>query len=186
MKSEVSALMDDALESATGERLCDRLGRDPELRRAWSQYHLVGDVLRGTPDCAFDVTAQVLSRLADEPTALSQFRKMRGREPSRWSRYVMPLAASVMGIGAVGWVAQTLNAPSEVSLAVSGAPAVVVPRANDSFAVSTAPPDIIEPAKVSQVRQYLFVHQGYSLESSIQGVAPYVRTVSDEREGGAR
>jgi sigma-E factor negative regulatory protein RseA len=186
MKSDVSALMDSALEDRTGQRLVDRLGGDAELRQAWSRYHLIGDALRGTPECGVDITARVLARLVDEPAVIAPNRQVRGPQRSRFSRHVLPLAASIVGIGAVGWVAHTLNPPSEVTVAAGNAPLVTLQRGDRTLASAPAPAEIVQPASVSQVRQYLFAHQGYSMESSIQGVAPYVRTVSDEREGAAR
>lgn len=186
MKSDVSALMDGAQETAPAQTLFDRLGRDRDLRDAWSRYHLIGDVLRGSTYGGMDVTRRVMDQLADEPTVLFPRRRPRSMERNRWSRYLMPLAASVMGISAVGWVAQTLNSPSMPLVAAVKPPTTVAQRADRQSAPPVMPTDAIEPADVSQVRHYLFAHQGYSLESSFQGIPPYVRTVSDERGGRVR
>jgi hypothetical protein len=42
---------------------------------------------------------------------------------------------------------------------------------------------VAEPAKVpvtSATQDYLFAHQAFSPRNSLQGMAPYVRSVSDE------
>lgn len=88
-----------------------------------------------------------------------------------------------MGIGAVGWIAQALHQPQAVSVAKIQDPVQVQAV---RLPVAAAANDTTEPTKLSHVRAYLFAHQGYSMESSIQGVAPYVRTVADAREVGAR
>jgi len=182
MKSDVSALMDDALDEGSQASLFDRFNRDRSLLQAWSRYHLIGDALRGSSALTTDITDQVLARLADEPTVLAPVHSAKRRRGVL--RYALPLAASVMGIGAVGWVAQSLNPSQDVSVAtIQGR---VARQPTQPPTVTAAANDTIEPAKPSQVRAYLFAHQGYSMESSIQGVAPYVRTVADAREGSAR
>jgi sigma-E factor negative regulatory protein RseA len=182
MKADVSALMDDALEGGSPKYLFDRLAQDPSLRRAWFQYHLIGDVLRGSPADNADIADRVMAKLALEPTILAPAAMPRRKRSGL--RLVLPMAASLMGIGAVAWVAQTLNPPPvgtvaalqgrESLAAVQPPSAQNVPRAG------------IEPASMSQVRPYLFAHEGYSLQNGIQGVAPYVRTVSASREGSGR
>jgi sigma-E factor negative regulatory protein RseA len=189
MKADVSALMDGALEDPSQSSVLNSLGRDPQLRRAWSEYHLIGDVLRRSPRLSSDVTARVMARLADEPTVLAP-RAAARRSPVL--RYALPLAASVMGVGAVAWVAQTLNAPEAVQVAAlkpaapsasgTGTPAVAVPQP-EAAAVPVV--EEVDATKASQVKPYLFAHQSYS-PVGIHGVANYVRIVSDTREGPAR
>ena len=182
MKSDVSALMDDALDEGSQASLFDSINRDQSLTLVWSRYHLIGDALRGSSGLDIDITDRVLARLADEPTVLAPVHSVRRRQGAL--RYALPLAASVMGIGAVGWIAQALNQPQAVPVATIQDRVPVQPV--HLPAVAAAANDPIEPTKLSHVRAYLFAHQGYSMESSIQGVAPYVRTVADAREGGAR
>jgi len=80
----------------------------------------------------------------------------------RWQ--VLSAAASVAAVALVGWVA---FGPQE-----SGPQVAVAPK-RDVVVTETAqvaPPD--------QANDYLYAHQGYSPRNSLQGVAPYVRTVS--------
>lgn len=174
MKSDVSALMDGALEDGSQTSVLNALCRDSQLRQTWSEYHLIGDALRRSPRLSSDVTRGVMERLANEPTVLAPgVQRRRGV----W-RYALPLAASVMGVGAVAWIAQTLNPPQPVTVAVVTPPSPPLPSAPVA--------DKAELAKSSQDRPYLFAHQGYSQASSIRGFANYVRIVSDSREGAAR
>ena len=185
MKSDISALMDDALDEDSQASLFDSINRDQALTQVWSRYHLIGDALRGSSGLDIDITDRVLARLADEPTVLAPVHGARRRQGAL--RYALPIAASVMGIGAVGWIAQALHQPQAVSVAkIQAAVPVQAVSLPVAAAVATAANDTVEPTKLSHVRAYLFAHQGYSMESSIQGVAPYVRTVADAREVSAR
>jgi sigma-E factor negative regulatory protein RseA len=182
MKADVSALMDDALEDGPRKALFDRLAHDPSLRQTWLEYHLIGDVLRGSTVTRSDVADRVLAALAQEPTVLAPMRVLARKRGML--RLALPIAASIMGIGAVAWVAQTLTPPPVGAVAAlqSLAPLAAAPVP----ASAVGPRDAIELASFSQVRPYLFAHQGYSLQSGIQGVTPYVRTVSAAGEGSGR
>jgi sigma-E factor negative regulatory protein RseA len=89
----------------------------------------------------------------------------------------MPIAASVMGVAAVGWVAMTLNGP-DGEVQRWPAPAVVA---------SAAPVERVSRASVeSSEREYLFAHQAMAPAAGMPGVAHYVRTVSDTRVAAER
>lgn len=190
MKAEISALMDDDLEGDAVEKALDCLDRDAGLRRSWAAYHLIGDALRRTDaGLAPDFTARVMERLAAEPTVLAP-------APARRRsalRIALPLAASLMGVGAVAWVVLSLNAPAPVQIVTIQAPAavpVVAPPAPAAPApVAQAPQRkteegaetvVVSVPQPSQVREYLMAHQGYA--PGMNGVANYVRSVSESRE----
>lgn len=95
--------------------------------------------------------------MRDTRLPLEGFQGRLHAEPSRW--FPMAAAASA-AIALVGWVAfapqpQTVPAPAPVAQVK---PVPIPAAAND----------------------YLFAHQGFSPRVSLQGMAPYVRTVSDE------
>jgi len=71
MKSDVSALMDGALEEGSQDSVLNALCRDSQLRQTWSEYHLIGDALRRSPRLSSDLTHAVMARLADEPTVFA-------------------------------------------------------------------------------------------------------------------
>jgi sigma-E factor negative regulatory protein RseA len=159
MKEKLSALVDGELEDEVQAHL-GRLRTDAELRNAWDMYHLIGDCLRG--HSSPEIAPRVIARLRDEPTVLAP---PRGRSAARrigW--YGMYAAASMAAVAVVAWTAfpgwhESAELPA------------------DSMVVSL-------PA--SEVENYLLAHQPYSHVSAMQGVAPYVRSVSEEREAVAK
>lgn len=180
MKEKVSALLDGALDEAASVRMLDSLKRDGGLRREWDHYSLIGDVLRDEPVMSADFTSRLMLRLDDEPTVLAPVRV----EPrTGWIRHFMPIAASVMGVAAVGWVAMTLNAPGTASAPLAAlkkpVPAVAVADAATSARLAAAS---AEPSE----REYLIAHQAMAPSAAMPGVAMYVRSVSDTRAAGER
>lgn len=51
-QEELSALVDEEIESSERRRLLDELGGDAEARGTWSRYHLIGETLRSDPVAA--------------------------------------------------------------------------------------------------------------------------------------
>lgn len=167
MKPDISALLDDELEPGAASRTIDALRREKELQEAWNVYHLIGDALRRYPGYSHDLSAKVMARLAEEPVLF-----VPNAQPKRTPlRFALPLAAAVMGMAAVGWVALSLNAPQPLELAAKSRPSnqPVVPVAQQS------------PS--GALKEYLVAHQAHSPSGGIQGVAPYVRSVSEIRQG---
>lgn len=167
MKSDISALIDDELEPMQAGRAIDALRHDRGLQEAWNVYHLIGDVLRRTPCHSIDLSKRVMAQLEREPVLL-----VPSAQPKRPpSRIVLPIAAAVMGMAVVGWVALSLNAPRPVELAAEPRPV------KGETPVAEAPPP-------GALKEYLVAHQTHSPSGGIQGVAPYVRMVSEIRQGG--
>lgn len=187
MKLEVSAFIDGALDESVAKSTLDALKNQPDLRQAWDTYHLIGDALRRSPTISQDFAGRVMHRLAAEPTVIASMM----RRPSSVRRLIVPLAASVMGVAGVGWVAQSLNSTESVQVAVGARPqaraaanvAVVMPvQAPQHSAVEVLAVQHAAP----QVREYLFAHQGYSPRSNIQGVGHYLRSFSDSGQSAAK
>ncbi len=114
MKENVSALLDGALDEMASSRMLESLKRDGGLRRDWEKYCLIGDVLRDEEVLSSDFTMKVMQSLADEPTVLAPVHNDVGEA---WVRHLMPIAASVMGVAAVGWVAMVLNGSDRIQCA---------------------------------------------------------------------
>jgi len=166
MKEKLSAIIDGELEGDVHADL-GRLGTDPELRAAWDVYHLIGDALRGHASPA--IAPRVISRLREEPTVLAPPRA-RSTTATRIGRYGMYAAASLAAVAVVAWTAFP-GWHTESQLAGSSvATTAEIPA--ESLVVNL-------PA--SEVENYLLAHQPYSHVSAMQGVAPYVRSVSEER-----
>ncbi len=178
MKEKVSALLDGALDDDASSRMLDSLKRDGALRREWESYCLIGDVLREEEGAlSADFTLGVMNCLDEEPTILAPVPRDAG---SQWVRHLMPIAASVVGVAAVGWVAMSFNGggqDSSLRMASARAPAVAIAAPAESVARVAA-----EPSE----REYLFAHQAMAPSAAMPGVAMYVRTVSDSRAAGER
>lgn len=165
---KISALMDNELDGQDGHQAMLRLGDTAEARECWATYHLIGDVMRGQ-HAAVDVSTRVAAALESEPTVLAPRRNDR---PSRAMTFALSAAASLSAIAVVGWMAfstQTTTQPA-VELAAAVAPA--------------AEPQLVSAPANGAVNEYLLAHQGVSPSSSLQGVAPYIRTISAQPEAG--
>jgi sigma-E factor negative regulatory protein RseA len=164
MKDRISALMDGELDDQAAAQTLDTLARDPEALDAWRTYHLISDALRDTQVLSEGFVRRVAAKLAEEPTVLAPARlRLRSGEPRRW----MALAAGVAAFALVGWLG---FAPQQ---------SAVVPVAQ---APQSAAPIDVKPALVplpTGTNDYLLAHQGFSPRVSLQGMAPYVRTVSE-------
>src|SRR5262245_30375310 len=164
MKEKLSAMIDGELESEVYTHL-GKLRADPELRNAWDVYHLIGDCLRG--HAGAEIAPRVIARLRDEPTVLAPHRERSGAR--RVGRYGMYAAASAAAVAVVAWTAFPLWHESSQLGGSNVATQQVVPA--DTLTVMPA----------SEVEAYLLAHQPYSHVSGMQGVAPFVRSVSEER-----
>lgn len=181
MKENVSALLDGALDEEASSRMLESLRRDGALRREWESYCLIGDVLRDENGLSPDFARNVMRSIEDEPTIVAPQRREVG---SGLIRHLMPIAASVMGVAAVGWVAVTLNGSGpdmeRIAAAKVQQPVALVSAPADTAARATG-----APAESSE-REYLFAHQAMAPSAAMPGVALYVRTVSDSRAAGQR
>ncbi len=169
MNSKISALMDGELEARELHEPLSALGADSDARETWRTYHLISDALRGGALLSTDCAPRVAQRLAQEPALVGPLPST-VRPPDR-ARWFVPsaLAASVAAAALVGWVAL---APQQ------GAGPATAPIAQALQAEGAK-----EPARLpltSAARDYLIAHQAFSPRNSLQGMAPYVRTVSDQ------
>jgi len=169
VKSEISALMDGELHDAEYEAAIGTLERDDEARQAWADYHRVGDALRGVHSLSAGFSERVMSRLAVEPVVLAPPRRRAGALHVRHP--VWSIAASVAAAIAVGWVWFALQGGRGDALPVAQAPQ---PQAGEAVSAEV----VLAPAP-SGAKDYLLAHEIYSPRGGLQGVATYVRTVSD-------
>jgi sigma-E factor negative regulatory protein RseA len=161
MKERISALMDGELDDRSAAELIDTLGREREARLAWCSYHVIGDAMREGRLLSQGFTARFSERLAAEPTALAPRLQA---ESKRW--YALSAAASLAAAGLVGWLAFAPQPP----VAPAPAPIAQVPK--------EITPNIVPLPRAAS--DYLFAHQGFSPRMHLQGMAPYVRTVSEQ------
>jgi sigma-E factor negative regulatory protein RseA len=158
MKIELSALIDGETENHELPVVLKALKSTPAMRDAWSEYHLIGDVLRGEPELDHDITSSVMQRLADEPVVLAP---SLGRQAG-WQRPLAALAASIAGVAVVGWLAMAPSAAPEQPMVASAEP------------VSQR----VEPLAASDIQEYLLAHQANAPGLRLQGGSQNIRTVS--------
>ena len=175
MKERISSLIDGHDDSAgsMGDAIASVAGSE-SAHRMWAEYHLIGDALRREGSLGVDLTSTVMAQLEEEPTVLAPIRafKEEPSAPMSWQR-ALPIAASVMGVAAVGWVAMQMNQQETVPMLAASAPqaAVVQP-----VAVNAAVP--VPLSRDTALRAYVMAHQG-TAGGAFPGVAPYVRTVAE-------
>ena len=167
MKNRISALMDGELSGSELEQSIQALHEGGEALEAWRRYHLISDAFSDTPILSSGFSARFSERLALEPTVLAPASApVQGHRNRSW----IPLSAvaSVAAIALVVFSYQTLGPE--------------VPQAPQVAQVTQKAPERPKTANVPMsgaVNDYLLAHQNYSARNSLQGVAPYVRTVSE-------
>ena len=176
MKTKISALIDgEASQSEVGEALA-ALPRDPQALECWRIYHLIGDAMHGRGMLSADFGARPSERLAGEPSLLAPTAIRSKSERGRW--VALSAAASVAAVALVGWLAYAPREGGQPSAPlVAVAPKVSVP----SNAGADAKPRVAASIPLpSEANDYLLAHQIYFPRVTLQGMAPYIRTVSDE------
>lgn len=185
----VSSLMDGELTVDEAAREIARLKvseGEVSNREAWDTYHLIGDAMRhgnsgaGVPVLSAGFSARFSERLAQEPTVLAPRATRLLPVKRRFQTIALSAAASVAAIAVVGWMALSNvkpDAPTELAKAkVAAQPqiAAVAPQTAAALIAAAKP-----TAAPDHMHEYLLAHQGISPSTAIQGVAPYIRTVSN-------
>jgi sigma-E factor negative regulatory protein RseA len=176
---KISALMDSELDEDDVARLFSRLKPQDELRESWDTFHLIGDALRGDCRLSPHFSLRVAERLAAEPTVLAPRRRNAAK---RVNTYVLSAAASLSAVALVVWVAFSINPsapPQEIAKAQIPAAAPVAAIAQVPATAQVA--GIANVSSEGDMHEYLLAHQGFSPSTAIQGVLPYIRSVSDTR-----
>jgi len=185
MKEKISALMDGELDGKAAAELIDELQRDMRAREhdgealaAWRTYHLVSDAMRDARPLSAGFRDRVLERLAAEPTVLAPKRPAFEARYEPRKRFAMPAAAaaSLAAVGLVGWLAL---APQHQARAPQA------PVAQSVQPILEAKKPVIVPLPTA-TPDYLLAHQGFSPRISLQGMAPYARTVSAQANEGRK
>jgi sigma-E factor negative regulatory protein RseA len=168
----ISALMDGEAAGQDAHQAMLRLKDTGDARETWATYHLIGDVMRGDALPAFDVSQRVAAAIKDEPTVMAPQRSLRTGKPMT---YALSAAASISAIAVVGWMAFSTGSIINPAVEVARAPAAAVVQ--PEVQLVSSPSD-------GQMNEYLLAHQGVSPSTSLQGVAPYIRTISTASTAG--
>jgi sigma-E factor negative regulatory protein RseA len=167
-EERLSAMVDGELQGPEASALLRRLPEERALSQRWDEYHLIGDVLRGTPLAGFDA-GRFGSSLAAEPLIFAPGALAAPRGLQR----ALGAAALAAGVGALAvalWVA--MPGGRDARLATLAAAPVQDGRAGVPDAVG--------------VQDYLLAHQRFASSALLQGAAPYVRLVDDRPTPAAR
>jgi sigma-E factor negative regulatory protein RseA len=177
---KISMLMDGELDEHESQGQLKRLKNDPGLARGWHDYHLIGDAMRGERPLSAGFNERLAARVAAEPTILAPQRTSRRSATT----YALSAAASISAVALVGWVAfvnypeapnpqivQATSLPSPAAPAVITAVTAITPPA-------AAPQPLASVSSEGKMNEYLMAHQEFSPSTVIQGLAPYIRSVS--------
>jgi sigma-E factor negative regulatory protein RseA len=169
---KISQLMDGELEGRECDLELKRLKADGALTQSWAAYHLIGDVLRHEACINVDLARRVHERLEKEPTVIAPHTRF----AARVVRYTLPMAATVAGIAVVGWLALSFRPEIEST-------GIMTAKAPQAVVQAPPPKPVVERTVLSangQMNDYLLAHQEFSPSSDLQGLAPYIRTVSNK------
>src|SRR5258707_13312404 len=161
MKERISAWMEGELDERAAAEAIGALRREGEAIEAWRVYHLISDGMRDTRAFSEGFMARFSERLAAEPTVLAPA-SLPGRTPVQ--RFAFAAAASLAAVALVGSLAFAPQPQAPQPIAQAPVPAALVQAVNLPLP--------------SAANDYLLAHQGFSPRVSLQGMAPYVRTVS--------
>lgn len=164
----ISAFMDGETRQHEARQAILHLKQGQEYCESWNTFHLIGDVMRGDPLLRDDFTVRLRSRLQQEPTVLAP--------RFSWCKPVslaLSAAASLAAVAVILTLVLTDN-PLQPQPQLAGVPK---PETTGSTQIA-ALPQPVPAANQSRVNEYLMAHQEFSPSTTLQGVAPYVRTVS--------
>jgi sigma-E factor negative regulatory protein RseA len=124
MTEQISALADDEIALEDAEHLIASMQPNSHAAEAWSQYHLIGDVMRGANTLSPKFKQNLMAKLDLEPTVLSpnaawvneakafdesdQLSQARNNKQGIEAKSKLPvtwsIAASFAAVMVVGWV----------------------------------------------------------------------------------
>jgi sigma-E factor negative regulatory protein RseA len=166
---KISLLVDGELDKPHVQREVGRLKQLVELREHWDTFHLIGDALRGERVLSPGFGRRFAERLVQEPTVLAPQRPLARRATA----YAWSAAASLAAVALVGWVAISVQ-----TVTVPPAEIAQVPAASVQPAPPVPKPQLASVPYDGTLNEYLMAHTGFSPSTAIQGVAPYIRTVT--------
>ncbi len=193
MKQTISDIIDQQLDAADSAGQIDRIAVDPENCRAWRDYHLIGDVIRGdvqsTGTCLID---RVQAALSDEPTVLAPVGGGDGESfPGRADKSggsrgetlkaagLFSLAASIALVAVLTQVPATDDSQRTQTVASTTVPATGEPASGDAVADAASDREAI----AAEFGQMLVEHGEFTTTAGLNGLLAYAKLVSNQPVG---
>jgi sigma-E factor negative regulatory protein RseA len=152
----LSATLDGESPRPETEACIAALKQDDSLRQAWSEYHLIGDLMRGVAPAQDDFMARFSAQLATEPTVLAPHRSV-------WPQRVA--VASFASLAVWGMVSLT----GLMSDTPATAPMAMAPGFQQASLATEPPPD------ETRFAPYLVAHQEFA---PMAVASPYQRVMA--------
>lgn len=172
LNEQLSALVDDELDTAEQALLIRQLARDEDLRDRLARYQLISDSLRSNLPHRVDTGfyRRVHARVEQEAEIHAA--------PARTRRLVRPvaglaLAASVAVVAVLSLQSVRQQDPAATTVATA-------PEAGDYIRAGNNPPPVAQHNSARGLDVYLVNHNEYAVNRGMQGMLPYVRIVGQD------
>ena len=170
----ISALMDGELDDREAGRELEPAEGRPRAPGALACFPSRRGCAPGEEPLSPDLTQLAQRSPQNRPfSRLTVFAQTR-----RFTTYALSAAASLAAVAFVGWMALTPTVP------VGPVARVVVPPIPAPALVDV--PQVATVSSEGRMNEYLLAHQGFSPSTAIQGLAPYIRSVSTTRTVDSR
>ena len=176
---KISAFVDGESAPADTLEVLKRLRSDDGSRKYIDTFHMIGDVMRGDPVLRGDFVERLRARLDEEPTVLAPHARWRPSVPAFYSA-----AAAIAGFAVILGLVWTNNPLGQFRDMDARGRLSSLQLAQSAPADARAHPAAV--ANAGHVNEYLVAHQEFSPRTALQGVVPYVRSVSESHDGNRR
>ena len=195
----LSAFVDGELQGPARDRVVGALYGNPELRRTWARFHLIGDAVRRTGPVpgADAIAGNVSAALSDEQIVQFKPRSQRSRLHPLTG---LAIAATVAGIAILGVhrldddgaQSRQIAGDSRPESTVAGSVSTTPDQAGSRLAAVARPAGTeatrlqwsdVAPDAEARLNAYLVSHNEYA-GNGMRGVLPYVRIVGYQSFAG--